>query len=197
MTEEQLKEIWQSANDKNETINFNSLNLKEMNQQIKKFEKKIEARNNREIGAAILVIAVFGYYAFLIPSILGKLGAIWTIGCGIWVIYKLKKVEAKQPEFANEHSVKQQLIDYQNYVKEERKLLSNIFYWYLLPLLPGMILFFIGTDATFFFAAIHFGIVIPLLFSFIYHLNKEAAEKKIQPLLDDIAKTLKSLEAVE
>ena len=49
MTEEQLKEIWQSANNQNETINFHSLNLKEMNQQIKKFEKTTPSafRDNR------------------------------------------------------------------------------------------------------------------------------------------------------
>ena len=195
MTDEQLKEIWQSANDKNETINFHSLNLKEMNQQIKKFEKTIAARNNREIAAAIFVIAGFGYYAFIIPSILGKLGSIWTIGCGIWIIYKLKKVEAKQPGFDNEHSIKQQLVDYQEYVKSEQRLLSNILYWYLLPFIPGMVLFMLGTRKE--WGDLFFGFsIIFIVFLAAYLLNKEAAKSKFTPLLTDIEKTLQNLEQV-
>ena len=193
MTEEQLKQIWQSANDKNETISFNSLNLKEMNQQIKKFEKTIKARNNREIGAAILVIAGFGYYAFIIPSILGKLGSIWTIGYGIWVIYKLKKVEAKQPGFDIEHSVKQQLMDYQKYVKAEQQLLKNILYWCLLPIIPGMLLFTLGTGKEWSSLLVGYSIML-IMFIAIYLLNKEAAEKQFTPLLTDIEKTLQNLE---
>ncbi len=193
MTEEQLKKIWQSANDKNETINFHSLNLKEMNQQIKKFEKTIAARNNREIGAAILVIVGFGYYALSIPAILGKLGSIWTIGYGIWIIYKLKKVAAKQPGFNIEHSIKQQLIDYQKYVKSEQRLLKNILYWYLLPGLPGMMLIMLGSRKE--WGDLFFGFsIIFIIFLAIYLLNKEAAEKQFTPLLTDIEKTLQRLE---
>ena len=61
MTEEQLKAIWQSKNEEKETINFHSLNIKDMNQQIKAFERKIEKRNNREVFVAILGIILFGY----------------------------------------------------------------------------------------------------------------------------------------
>lgn len=195
MTEKQLKEIWQSANDKNETINFHSLNLKEMNQQIKKFEKTIAARNNREIAAAIFVIAGFGYYAFTIPSLLGKLGSIWTIGCGIWVIYKLKKVEAKQPGFDSQHSIKQQLVDYQEYVKTEQRLLNNILYWYLLPFIPGMVLFMLGTGKEWSDLFVNFSIIF-IVFLAIYLLNKKAAKNKFTPLLTDIEKTLQNLEQV-
>lgn len=193
MTEEQLKEIWQSANNQNETINFHSLNLKEMNQQIKKFEKTIASRNNREIGAAILIIAGFGYYAFIIPTLLGKLGAIWTIGYGIWVIYKLKKVEAKQPGFNIEHSIKQQLVDYQKYVKSEQRLLENILYWYLLPILPGMVLFLLGIEKEWSDLLVGLSCML-IIFIAVYLLNKEAAEKQFTPLLTDIEETLQRLE---
>jgi len=193
MTEEELKQIWQSANDKHEAINFQSLNLKDMNQQIKKFEKKIKTRNNREICAAIVVIAVFGYYALLIPSILGKLGAIWTIGYGIWVIYKLKKVEAKQPGFDMEQSIKQQLIEYQKYVKTEQRLLKNVLYWYLLPLLPGMVLFMLGVEKEWSSLLISSSIML-IIFLTVYLLNQEAADKEFTPLLADIEKTLQDLE---
>jgi len=193
MTEEQLKEIWQSANDKNEIVNFHSLNLENMTQEIKKFEKKIKTRNNREICAAIAVIAIFGYYALLIPSILGKLGAIWTIGYGIWVIYKLKKVETKQPGFDLEQSIKQQLIEYQKYVKTERRLLKNILYWYLLPILPGMVLFVLGTGTEWSSLLIVSSITL-IVFIAVYLLNQEAADKEFTPLLADIEKALQGLE---
>ena len=89
MTDDELKAIWKASNERIQSVNLYSIKLNNMNEQIKKFEKTIKTRNNREISAAILVIAGFGYYAFTIPTILGKLGSIWTIGYGIWVIYKL------------------------------------------------------------------------------------------------------------
>jgi len=200
MTEEQLKQIWQSENEKKETINFHTLSIKDMNQQIKAFEQKIEKRNNREVFVAILGIILFGYGLFTVSDNLEFLGGLWGIGYCIWVIYGLKKVEAQQPEFDIEKSIKQQLLNYRSYVKQEQQLLKGALYWYILPPLPGMVFFMFGggrewSQLKVYWPNLFLPFSILLFISIVlYLLNQEAADKEFNPLLRDIDNTLQNLE---
>ena len=200
MTEEQLKAIWQSANEEKERINFQALNIKDMIQQIEAFEKKIAIRNNREVFAAILGIILFGYNLFTVSNNLEFLGGMCGIGYFLWIIYKLKKMEAKQPVFNMENSIKQQLIDYRAYVKKEQQSLKNIFYWYILPALPGMMFLMFGRERELSEIRVdwpHLFLTFSLILFMsiaIYLLNQEAADKEITPFLKDIDNILQNLE---
>lgn len=194
MNEDELKTIWQTSNERMETLNLHTIKLNKMNERIKKFEKSIKRRNNLEIIVAIGIIACYGIYVYIKPQPLAKIGAVFTILYCLNVIYQLRKTEAKQPNFDVMRSVKDQLLAYEAYVKEEQKLLSTVLYWYLLPLLPGMILFLIGTGITWLPGLIYFGLFIPFVFVSVYYWNRKAIEHKTKPLLQDIARTLASLE---
>jgi len=82
---------------------------------------------------------------------------------------------------------------FEGYVKVERQLLKNVFYWYLLPLLPGMVLLMLGTEVEWSGLLFDFSILF-VIFLAIYLLNQEAADKEFSPLLADIEKTLQNLE---
>lgn len=200
MTEEQLKAIWQSENEEKETINFHALSIKDMNQQIKAFEKKIEKRNNREVFVAILGIIFLGYNLFTVSDKLELLGGMCGISYCLWVIYKLKKVQAKQPRFDMESSIRQQLLDYRAYIKKEQQLLKTIFYWYMLPAFPAMVFFSFGGGREWSLIReqwphlfLPFGFLLFMSIT-IYLLNQEAADREFTPLLRDIENTLQNLE---
>lgn len=193
MKDEELKAIWKASHERMETINLNNLNLNDMNQAIKKFERRITRRNNREIAVAICSIAVFVVFAYIKTTLTAKLGAILIILYAANVIYRLRKTESKQPTFDVTRSMKAQLIDYQLYIKEERKLLKNITYWYLLPMLPGLVLFFIGSGTSIIAAVVYF-VVLAIMFTGIYHLNQKAVKVNMNPLIEDIDKALATLE---
>ena len=194
MTDEELKVIWKASNERMQSINLHSIQLNNMNEQIKKFEKTIRRRNNIEILAAIGIIACFGFYASIKPEPLAKIGAILTMLYAFNVIYQLKKTASMQPSFDIMSSLKEQLIDYQMYILAEQKLLKNVFYWYLLPMLPGLVLFLIGTGITPIQAVAYFGVFVPLGFTFVYYINRKTVERKFRPLLEDIDEILKSFE---
>lgn len=193
MKDEELKTIWKASNERIEEINLNNLNLNDMNQAIKKFEQRITKRNNLEIAVAIGSIALFIVFAYIKVEPMAKLGAILLVLYAANVIYQLRKTESKQPTFDMTQSLKLQLIDYQNYIKAERKLLKNIAYWYLLPMLPGMVLFLIGTGSTPIYVIIYFVVVI-IMFTGIYLLNQKAVRGNMDPLIEDINKALATLE---
>ena len=200
MTEEQLKAIWQSENEEKGILNFQTLNLKDMNQQIKAFERKIDKRNNREVFVAILGIILFGYNLLSISHNFAFLGNLCGIGYCLWVIYKLKKVQTKQPRFDMENSIRQQLLDYRAYIKTEQQLLKDILYWYLVPAFPGMVFFMFGGEREWSLIReqwpnLFLPVSIILFISIaIYLLNQEAADKEFTPLLRDIDNTLQNLE---
>jgi len=141
MSEDELKAIWKASNDRMHAINLNSINLNTMNQAMKRFENRISRRNTREINIAIIGILIFSMIAYFTAEPLKKMGAILLICYAISVIYYIRKPKEKQPRFDITSSIREQLLDYQEYVMEERKLLKNVFYWYLLPMFPGLTLF--------------------------------------------------------
>lgn len=194
MNDEELKAIWKASNERMHQINLHSINLNNMNEQIKKFEQTIRKRNNIEIMVAIGLIIIYSIFVYIKPMPLAKIGAFLLLLYCFNVIYQLRKTTAKQPSFDITRSLKEQLLAYQAYVLEEQKLYKNIFYWYLLPMLPGLILFLIGTGIKLLPAIIYFGIIIPIGFTFVYYFNRKVIENRTRPLLADIAKTLKSLD---
>jgi len=197
MKDDELKAIWKTSNERMEYINLHSVKLNNMNDKIKKFEKTINSRNTVEIIVAIGLIIIYSIFFYIKPTPLAKIGAFLLLLYCFNVIYQLRRTAAKQPSFDITLSLKEQLLAYQVYVLEEQKLYKNIFYWYLLPMLPGLILFLIGTGTRLLPAIVYFGLFIPLVFTFVYYFNRKVIEKRTQPLLNDIARTLANLEERE
>jgi len=196
MNDDELKAIWKTSNERMHIINLNSINMNVMNQAMKNFENIISRRNTREISFYLIGIVVFSILAYTATEPLKKLGAILLVASAIGVIYFIRKPKEKQPRFDITSSIRKQLLDYQEYVRAERKLLENIFYWCLLPTLPGAILFILGL-AWIWQAKLMYFIFILIIFMFVYKLNQKAIVVKMNPLLNDIDKTLKSLEDKE
>lgn len=196
MTDEQLKKIWQASDERMQQINLHSINSNHMNERIKKFEKTITTRNNKEIAVAIGLIITYSIFAYVKSEPLTRIGAILLLFYSFHVLYQLRKTAAKQPSFDVMANLKEQLVAYQAYVLEEQKLYKNVLYWYLLPMLPGLILFLIGSGINLIASIIYFGVIVPIGFTLVYYFNQKAVKKLTKPLLADIAKTLKSLEEI-
>ena len=93
MLEQELKEIWRNSS-RTEKIKFETSRLLiDLKNKINRMEKSIRNRDIAEITTAILMIPVFGYFAYEIPFMVTKVGCILTM---IWVgylIFKLKDVK--------------------------------------------------------------------------------------------------------
>ncbi|MGJ8563900.1 MAG: hypothetical protein ACSHXY_10150 [Alphaproteobacteria bacterium] len=114
----------------------------------KKFRSKIARRNASENAAGVLVIAVFTAYCFLIPAALARLGAgLIILGTGyiLWSLHKKASASAKvscEPSASILSYHKRQL-------EQQRDALRSIWSWYILPIIPGTIIFLIGTTPEF------------------------------------------------
>ncbi|MFK7771324.1 MAG: hypothetical protein AB8F94_04260 [Saprospiraceae bacterium] len=193
MTEQELKQIWQESNLATEKINIQSPKLlSNMDKEFKRFENRIERRDNREIIAVIFSILFYGgMITFREFSLLENIGFCLLVAYSLLVVYMLLKVKNAKPTFSVSQSVKEQLINYKNYVRRQQKLLENVLYWYLLPMIPGIVFLLLNKGAIMLIGS---SVMITLVFFGIYKLNKRAADENFNPLLDEISIAIKRLE---
>ncbi len=191
MNEQDLKNIWQSSGNQ-EYIQFDKTKLiADLELNLSKFKKSIKYRDWREISIAIILMPLFGFAAFKIPFILSKVGALIIVGWCIFLIVRLLKAK-KNIFIAPTESYMNYLKKSREYLMAQKGLLDTVLYWYILPSVTGVLLFFLGFDLSFlkriFFVTITLGLGV-----FTYLINKYAVKKGILPRLrkiDDIIKDL-------
>ncbi|MAN44727.1 MAG: hypothetical protein GYB49_14280 [Alphaproteobacteria bacterium] len=122
-----------------------SLSPEELRQRARKFQASLRMRNITEYLAALLVVGVFGWMAFLIPQPVVKLGAGLIILGALYVSWKLHTYSGAN--MAHGGDTADSLIRYHRAeLVRQREALANVWRWYLLPFLPGALLFVGGVS---------------------------------------------------
>ena len=113
--------------------------LEELRRRADGFRRVIRRRNAIEYAAGAAVVAIFSAYALLLANPLIRVGAVLVVIGTLYVLVQLHRraSAAPMPERAGEHS----LLDHQRrQLARQRDALANVFSWYLLPLIPGLLL---------------------------------------------------------
>jgi 4-hydroxybenzoate polyprenyltransferase len=108
-----------------------------------RFQSRIRQRNITEYLAALLVIGVFGWMAWLIPVPLARLGAVLVILATFYVCWKLHTFAGQgigQPA----DSVASVLDHHRSELLRQRHALDAVWRWYLAPFVPGAVIFVAG-----------------------------------------------------
>jgi hypothetical protein len=159
------------------------MTLDEIRARSGKLAQRVKWRNWREYGAGILVIAAFAYYTWASPNGLIKIGSLCTIAATLFIMYQLRK-RSSAPDVASE--MVQLVTFYRRQLEAERDMLQSIWLWYVLPLVPGVIIFAIGVSATRFGAdfTVYFSVA-ALIAGAVILLNLWAA-RKMQQQIDEL-----------
>jgi hypothetical protein len=191
MDDQKLKSNWKSGAINSIYIQRDEL-LTELQRDTISLEKKITFRDSTEIIVALLLIVLFGIIALLIPFMLSKIGSIVIILSCVFIILRFKNLKDKfSPITLTEtHAVYLKKTRY--YLTEQIKFLKSVAYWYIIPPISGILLFFAGFGInTFQFYKLS-GITLAVGFG-IYLLNRFAIKKELQPRLDRINSLIDSL----
>jgi len=117
-----------------------------MFQDTEEFKKSLSKSNTREISAGIFVIIIFLFYAYLFKDapILLPIGSVLVATGVLFIILYIIRNRMRKDETPS----KEETLDYFKYwiglYKNTHKLQRSIFWWALLPLIPGLIVFIIG-----------------------------------------------------
>ncbi len=108
-----------------------------------KFERTIARRNIGEYLASAIVVALFGFYAWRFPTLTLRIGCGLIIAGTLYVVYQLHRRASAKPapaEWALTNCIEFQ----RSQMARQRDALRSVLTWYLLPFVPGMIVFLLG-----------------------------------------------------
>lgn len=162
---------------------------------MRSFERRIFWRNLREYVAGAIVLIAFGYYEWLFPALLLRIGSTLTIAGTLYVMYQLHRRASARISPADA-GMKSCLEYHRQELERQRDALRAVWSWYLLPFVPGMAVFLAGMMVNQWRA--HPGLLLPTLAGFgllalimaavffaVWKLNQWSA-KKLQVQIDEL-----------
>lgn len=188
MTDEELISIWHRTSAPPVAGNAEDLSDREMDKELKKFDKAIRNRDIRENVSALIVMVFFSVIVFWVEPLVSKVASLLVItwaGFTIWITFWAKRMRVKDASLP----LLEYLQLYRVYVARQKSLLDNILWWYVLPAWACIILFSLGYNS---WKAMVAGTLMGI---FTFWLNKYASRQYFKPLLHNLDKEIKSLES--
>lgn len=111
------------------------------------FQKTIRRRNMMEYAAAALVVAVFGGVAVLIPEPVVRAGCAMIVVGALYVCWKLHGL-ARAAGAAELDAAQDLTAFHKGELMRQRAALDTVGRWYLLPFVPGIVVFLGGVTFT-------------------------------------------------
>ncbi|HYL77884.1 MAG TPA: hypothetical protein VEU96_26970 [Bryobacteraceae bacterium] len=140
---DELRDIWQSDAGGG-GVNPHQL-LGQLQRRMRDFEGTIRRRDLRETIGGVLVAFFFVWQAISASDTLTRIACIWIAGCGVWVIFYLRRYSRASRNPAPE----QTLAAYRQALREKYdrqiRLLKSAKYWYVLPFWIGLMLIAVGS----------------------------------------------------
>ena len=196
-----LQSKWQS-HDHGTRLNVDAdLLLNEVRRNHRTLSSSLFYRDMVEVAAAVVVTGVFGFMAVKLNEwslYLCSAGGLFVgtyFVVGRWIQHRRRPVSDDSPQSCIEASLAQ--------VNHQIWLLKNIFWWYMLPLIPGMVAFLgivawktlrdAGPLALLVVAAV--GLFCALVFWAVYLLNQQGVKKTFEPRRVELEALLASLKS--
>jgi hypothetical protein len=112
--------------------------LEEVRRRALAFERTIHRRNLREYVAAVLVVLFFGWHAATGDEVSLRLGSTLVVAGTLFVVAHLwRKGSPAAPPAA---AALTPCLDFRRAeLERQRDLLRSVWWWYLLPLVPGLV----------------------------------------------------------
>jgi hypothetical protein len=154
-----------------------------------KFYRAVRRRNVVEYAACVVVVVIFAIYAFTMQHPMQKIGSVLIVVAAIYTPWQLhRRGSAVPPEKAGEMPL---YLFLRGQLVRQRDALRGIFWWYILPFLPGLVLFNISFEPSYSPQRVPVWVIllasagIIIVIGGIWWLNQLGASK-LQKHIDDI-----------
>ena len=138
MNDDPAKQAWQSS-----VEIAGAPPLEEVRRGADKFYRFVWWRNFIEYAACVVVVVGFTYYVFTLPMLLQRVGSAAIVVATFYVAWQLhRRASAIPPEVAGTLPLYQFMRAQR---VRHREALRAIFWWYMLPFLPGLGLLLAGS----------------------------------------------------
>jgi hypothetical protein len=180
-----LQTLWQS-----QSRDANAISLDQIRQKSRRLERNVSRRNLVEYIAAVFVLVSFSWIMWVESSGTVRTGAGLVIAAVVFVVYQLH-TRGTATSFPSDLGLRSALEFHRVQITRQVDLLRSIWWWYLLPMVPGFIVLNIGMalehpERRLRIAAT--GVLGVLLALGIYELNRRAAaglQRRLDRLKED------------
>jgi len=146
MTDDPAKEAWQAS-----VEIAGPPPIEDVRKGADKFYRRIRRRNAVEYVACVVVVVAFSTYVFVLPHVLQKIGSAMIVLATFYVAWQLhRRASAEPPEKAGTMPL---LAFARAQMLRQRDALRSIFWWYILPFIPGLVVMTLGNGMDPEFAA--------------------------------------------
>jgi len=181
-----MRNVWQ--NQKTEGIR---MSIEEIRGRAGKFEKKIYWRNAREYVVALVMVVFFGFEFWRMPDALTRVGVGLMIAGLLYLVWQLRQ-RGSSRTLPEELGLATGLEFFRRELEKQRRLVANVWSWYLGPLIPGWVVLTVAFARTNPGHVRHIGLtlaglnlVAALAFVFVWKLNQSAA-RWLQRRIDEL-----------
>jgi len=124
-----------------------SMSLADLRARAQHLQSQVRRRNLIEYAAGALVVVAFGWVAFTASSVVGKAGAALIVIGTLYVCWRLYAL-ARAAEVGGFETAESCADFHRGELVRQRDALQGIWRWYLGPLVPGMVVFWIGVGVA-------------------------------------------------
>ena len=199
MNFEQLQNQWQQQNKGDTMIIDTSILLKEVQRNKKQFDSMIFWRDVREAGGSFVMMVVFIWLTIHENTLSLLFPGLACLFVGTYMIVKRKRFKKEHPYSDHNATLSQCIQNSLAHVNYQIWLLKNLFWWYLLPFILGISIFWIwvawiARDSLFALLFISGCFVFMFLVDLgIYKANQIAIAEELQPRKDELEALLNSI----
>jgi hypothetical protein len=129
-----LQSLWQD-----QPLESRAISLDELRHRSQRLTRIVSRRNLREYVAGALAVVVCGYLAWKVPLPLMRVGFVMSVPAVIFIVYHLHRFGSAQA-MPSEMGLTSCLQFHRGELQRQRDLLRGVWKWYLLPLMPSLIL---------------------------------------------------------
>ena len=185
LSHDDLQALWQS-----QTSGETQISLADIRDKATRFERIVARRNLREYVAAVVVVAAFAWIMWMERSSIIRAGAAIVIGGTIFIVYYLRSRGAASPMPAD-LGLKSALEFHRAELTRQRDLLRGVWWWYVLPILSGLLVMQIGLALAHperLTRIIIYCVSVVALSAGVYYLNRRVAAR-IQQRIDRLGQS--------
>jgi hypothetical protein len=162
---------------------------------MRRFDRRISRRNVREYAGGAFVVVAFGFCEWKLSAPLFRLGSGLAIIGALYVMFQLHRRASVRPAPAD-LGLRTCIEFHRQTLERQRDALRAVWSWYLLPLVPGLAVFMIGSAVNQWTAhpvdmghlVMGYGIVVGLVavvFYAVLKLNQRGADR-LQDQIDEM-----------
>ena len=156
------------------------------------YDRQIRQRDWTESIAAALVALFFGALAWLESSVLVTAGALLIVAGCVFIPWHLQRTRTRFAAPKAAEPVKQRLLRERDKVDAQIRLLQSVLWWYIAPVLSGLLLVTVGDNGWSTFTLVYGSVVIAGAIG-IYVMNQRAVRTDLRPRRERLRELLEQV----